>query len=149
MARKWQICTLSNGELDRAGIDLAKGFEDDILRYLDAYEKMDRFRRSHAFPLNTLQMTLRQRAKRVSSRAVVAQRLKRSESIISKIQRQKSMKLSRMQDIGGCRAIMPSVSDVRRIIQLYDVARDRHIHTGYKDYITDPRPSGYRGYHII
>jgi ppGpp synthetase/RelA/SpoT-type nucleotidyltranferase len=42
------------------------------------------------------------RAKRVSNVAIVAQRLKRFESIASKLVREPNMKLSQMQDLGGC-----------------------------------------------
>lgn len=55
-------------------------------------------------------------------------------------------KLARMEDIGGCRAILASRREIdgvlRRIRTNWDVKRDR-------DYMLDPKPSGYRGVHVV
>lgn len=56
------------------------------------------------------------------------------------------MQLSTMQDIGGCRAVLETVEQVRRVER-----RLRKNRPPYRvaDYITDPRVSGYRGVHVI
>jgi hypothetical protein len=59
-----------------------------------------------------------------------------------------TMKLSQMQDIGGCRAIMPSLAHVRELRQLYLDRPLSHQYNKDKDYITDPRETGYRGVHL-
>ena len=43
---------------------------------------------------------------------VVAERLKRLDSIIKKLEREPTMSLWTMQDLGGCRFIVPSVNEV-------------------------------------
>ena len=60
----------------------------------------------HAFPLNTITMDLRQKVKRVRPGANVVQRLKRARSMLAKLQKEASMRLTQMQDIGGCRAVV-------------------------------------------
>jgi putative GTP pyrophosphokinase len=78
---------------------------------------------------------------------VVGQRLKRAPQMVSKLTRHPTMRLSTMQDIGGCRAILaggqPEVDAVARRIR-----RRWNIHHE-KDYGAEPAPSGYRGRHLI
>ena len=110
---------------------------------------MEEWRSSHAFPLNTFQVTLRRRAKSISQQAEVFQRMKRAQSVVLKLRRFPDMRLSRMQDIGGCRAIMSNNQEVQSIRELYREARDRHKLAGEKNYIAEPRESGYRGHHLM
>ena len=64
------------------------------------------------------------------------------------------MKLTQMQDIGGCRAVLTSVAKVDRLIRVYDKAlsknpKGRHVQTSTKDYINTPKTDGYRGFHLV
>ncbi len=76
----------------------------------------------------------------------VSQRLKRSTTILDKLGREPTMALSRMQDIGGCRAIVPTVTDLRRIQQRLVKNRPP---VRVSDYVTHPRTSGYRAVHVV
>jgi hypothetical protein len=108
------------------------------------------WRACHNYPINTFQATLRSRLKNVDRKATVAQRLKRLPSIIGKLVRFPHMELSRMQDIGGLRAIVESVPKVRKLEQLYLESNFRHqLVTPHKDYIQHPKPDGYRGIHLV
>lgn len=80
---------------------------------------------------------------------VVAQRLKRMPTILDKLTRHPAMQLTRMQDIGGCRAVFPQggfayIEGVRRRMrrQRWDVVEEY-------DYIATPKGSGYRGVHVV
>jgi ppGpp synthetase/RelA/SpoT-type nucleotidyltranferase len=114
-----------------------------------AYAVLNNWRGSHAFPLNTIQMYLRKKANDLSTSSLVAQRLKRVPSIINKLERFDKMQLGRMQDIGGCRAIMPDVSGVYKLLNGFKGSKIKHILSNEKDYINDPKESGYRGIHLI
>lgn len=82
--------------------------------------------------------------------AVVVQRLKRRDTIVQKLERFPTMKLYRMQDLGGCRVILPKVADVYDLVKQMRTSRIRHEESNYKDYIAIPNPdTGYRGYHLI
>ena len=54
-----------------------------------------------------LRVTLRGFADRESSEVIVSSRLKRLPTILDKLARHPNMKITRMQDIGGARVILP------------------------------------------
>jgi hypothetical protein len=65
-------------------------------------------------------MTLLNRAKAIDEKAIVAQRLKRLSSIDAKLRQHSTwMKLTQMQDIGGCRAIVENIPRLQRLIDAY------------------------------
>ena len=99
--------------------------------------------------MNTFQATLRQKLKSIDTEAIVAQRLKREPSILLKLQRFDGMKLARMQDIGGLRAVVSSIAKVRKLEAAYRGSAFQHELTSSKDYINNPKEDGYRGLHLI
>lgn len=126
--------------------DALNYFEDAGLDYLDVIRN---WRLSHAYPLNTFQMTLRNRTRAVDLTGVVAQRIKRPESIENKLRRKADLKLSVIQDIGGCRAIVGSVEQVYQLVDLYHRKYSSHKLDDHDDYIKGPKSDGYRSYHFI
>lgn len=69
--------------------------------------------------------------------------------MIRKLERFPHMKLSQMQDIGGCRAVVESVAHVYKLQASYRKSRIRHVLANEKDYIASPKISGYRGIHLV
>lgn len=59
------------------------------------------------------------------------------------------MRLSQMQDIGGCRAVLGSVGQVRQLVSRYKASDIKHKLVAEDDYITTPKRSGYRSHHLI
>jgi hypothetical protein len=64
------------------------------------------------------------------------------------------MKLSQMQDIGGCRAVVQDVRRVDKLVKMYTRVRTKnpHVRAEYVktyDYITNPKIDGYRCIHLI
>jgi hypothetical protein len=114
-----------------------------------ALEIINNWRSSHSFPLNTFQVTLRRKAQEADPRPLIAQRIKRLSSIAYKLHRFPGIRLSRMQDIGGCRAVLGSVSQVRALRDIYRHSDLRHTLVREKDYISAPKPDGYRSLHLI
>jgi len=115
---------------------------------------INNWRSSHAFPLNALHVTLRGRAKKVDANVLTAQRLKRLSSIEAKLRRFPEMKLTQMQDIGGCRAVVKDVAEVERLVAAYRVGvaknpKKRHAFLSEKDYIGKPKSDGYRSHHLV
>lgn len=78
--------------------------------------------------------------------AEVTQRLKRRQTILDKLRREPTLDLSRMQDIGGCRAVVADMDDLRRLEAR--IVNRLHV-INYSDYTLQPRASGYRGVHIV
>ena len=92
---------------------------------------------------------LARNSQKLDPECLVAQRLKRLSSIDSKLSRFKNMKLSQMQDIAGCRAVVNTTECVYRLVDLYKKSQIKHkLHEEY-DYIANPKPSGYRSVHMI
>ena len=135
-------------EIDRAGRVLANvpGEGEDDREWLQAFELVSGWRAIHAGPLKAFRNNL---GRRIGDQGIVAQRLKRMPTIISKLDRLPWIKLSRMQDIGGCRAIVSSADDAFRLAAAFADSRIRHERLDYKNYVDDPRGSGYRGLHLV
>jgi len=131
-------------EIDRAGETLKKDPNNQ-----QALAVLGNWRSVHNYPLNTFQATLRTRLKEIDADAIVAQRLKRTPSIIAKLKRFESMKLARMQDIGGLRAIVWSLPKLRKLHRVYRKVAFKHNLVRENDYVLNPKSSGYRGIHLV
>jgi ppGpp synthetase/RelA/SpoT-type nucleotidyltranferase len=103
-------------EVDRAGAVLAAE-DHDFGEYDHALEVINNWRSSHSFPLNTFQIWPTRRSRAINPDSLVAQRIKRLSSIRAKISRFPSIRLSQMQDIGGCRAVVQSVEEVDELVK--------------------------------
>ncbi|MGE4449497.1 MAG: RelA/SpoT domain-containing protein [Azospira sp.] len=115
----------------------------------EALDVLANWRSAHAFPLNTITMDLRQKAKRVQPAALVVQRLKRTRSILAKLSKESSMRLTQMQDIGGCRAVVQTIDEVYELRDAYKRSKSLHEFVGEDDYIIIPKISGYRSLHLV
>lgn len=80
---------------------------------------------------------------------LVVERLKRLDSIIGKLSRESGMDLWRMQDLGGCRVVLPTVEDVYKFADSFMKSRIRHEYKRTYDYIATPKRSGYRSLHLV
>ena len=137
-------CT--HNQIDRAG----KTFFNDKLgtqERASAIAQIWNWRSAHSYPLNAIHMTLRNRALKVDSTANTAQRLKRLQSILRKLGRQSTMQMSQMQDLGGCRAILPGMARLNMLRFIYETSPLRHDLTRTRDYIQEPKEDGYRSVH--
>lgn len=142
----------SNTAIDKAGEILQRGSHLD-LEFDRALEFINAWRSAHSYPLQAIKMLLLIRARRIHSGAIIAQRLKRLHSIRAKLELE-STRLSQMQDIGGCRAIMLNMQHVTDLRDKFLEAalknpRSRHQLLTPKDYIENPKPDGYRSVHLI
>ena len=135
--------------MNRAGDVLARRAPWELEAHIDAVTVLANWRASHLYPINTFQALLRLKLKAIDDKALVAQRLKRSPSILAKLERFPEMQLSRMQDIGGLRAVVSSMARVRKLEKAYQDASFKHRQVGFKDYIDKPKPDGYRSIHLV
>ena len=127
----------SNNEIKKAGKILAKPLEFYIQEYDDAQYTLTYWRTIHAPAINTFQATLRDKLKRYGFKDyLIAQRLKRAVSIVSKLERFTTMKLSTMQDIAGLRAILKNIDQVRNLENSYRTSNFNHLLVDDKDYIS-------------
>jgi ppGpp synthetase/RelA/SpoT-type nucleotidyltranferase len=115
-------------------------------RLQDSLQILLAWRASHQAPLVKANNGLRSMVRSEGCRVEVSQRLKRTPTILDKLIREPNLPLSSMQDIGGVRAVLDSIDEVRRVEARL---KRRRPPVGYSDYIADPRASGYRGVHVI
>lgn len=145
MARKY-----SNNVVKQAGIILSKNEEFSTSEIETARNVLTYWRTIHAALINTFQSNLRTHLSRLGIKeALVAQRLKRTVSIVSKLKRFPYMKLSTMQDIAGIRVIVNNINQVHEIENKYRESKFKHKLIDSKDYIANPAQSGYRSIHLI
>lgn len=114
-----------------------------------ALKVIDNWRAAHAYPMHTFAINLKRQVVGIEG-AVVVQRIKRLDTICGKLSRFPGMQLYRMQDLGGCRVILPTVEDVYKVKNQIESSRIRHEEKTPKDYIKEPNPdTGYRSVHLI
>lgn len=114
---------------------------------VQANDVVEWWRREHAYPLTKVNANLRHYLARYG-RPRVTQRLKKWPTIIYKLQRHPTMRLSAMQDIGGLRAVLPSQEDVDAISDRLRRNWRRRLVADY-DYVREPKESGYRAVHLV
>lgn len=133
--------------VDEAGKKIISS-DTDPIAYTNALDVIENWRKSHQYPLHVFYMWFRRNAPRKDD---VAERLKRFTSIRKKLikyDKKIGLKLSEMQDIGGCRIVVADVPAVYKLAKKYKTSNVRHILDDENDYIKEPK-RGYRSLHLI
>jgi len=144
-----QESVLTKSQVNKAGKTLryhTRGERVEPLTYEGALEVLFDYRATHRLPLTKATMGLRSMVATERCAVEVSQRLKRVATILDKLQREPTMQLANMQDIGGCRAVLEDVDEVRRVQKRLSKNRPP---LRVNDYIDQPRATGYRGVHVI
>lgn len=139
---------ISKTKIDRAGELLKNKLSSDV-EITQALNILSGWRAYHAMPLDTFATALRKKTQKITDYAVVAQRLKRTPSILQKLSNHKTMRLSAMQDIGGVRAILDTAEEVYEVLNLYKKSKSKHALFSLDDYIETPKKDGYRSIHLV
>lgn len=143
----------SKKNIDNAARDIRHGCDNEHRE--NSIKKIQAFREFHLYPLMLIKNHLARTADKVSNKIIVARRLKRLSTIIDKLERPtldgtnlNSIKLTRMQDIAGCRAIVKNLQQLNRLKEKLEESRSVHKVISVKDYLT-PKSSGYGGVHMV
>lgn len=129
--------------IKKAGKNLIKNPNDekslDILSY---------WRSDHIKPLDEATKLLKEISDSIDKHAIIAKRLKRTASIIRKLERFKDngMQLSTMNDIGGCRIVLSNTKKVYKLVKFLTLSNKFQLRN---DYIENPKPDGYKSIHLI
>ncbi|MBR5638288.1 MAG: hypothetical protein IKW83_00850 [Muribaculaceae bacterium] len=102
-------------------------------------------------PLAIIFKSIEKTAYRVDRNCICTYRVKRIESIISKLLRFPEMQVNRAEDIAGCRCIMTTTEKVYELYERILKNKDKLpfvIKGTIHDYIENPKESGYRSIHI-
>lgn len=156
--RQWVPVTApslpSKSEINRCGSYLVQVMEPtpeaplliEWSEYEHAFDVVAQFRAAHSYPLTKVVNGLRSMVQSESCPIVVSQRLKRLPRIVRKLQRMPNSNLARLEDIGGCRAVLPDGPALqaveRRLRKRWSFIRER-------DYIATPKDIGYRAVHLV
>jgi ppGpp synthetase/RelA/SpoT-type nucleotidyltranferase len=105
---------LSKSRIDKAGRSLAHPAELTI-EAMELEEDFDEYRISHLEPLSLTTLELQKWLHDYGGSYYIAQRVKRKPQIIRKLRRL-SVRLTQLQDVGGCRIIVENNEDVDRLI---------------------------------
>lgn len=133
---------MTKGEVDRLGEKIrgnSGDLDNNILNELEFYRKSYKDSLAEAFNI------ICQKRFKVSREIIVTYRIKRIESIISKLKRYPEMRFSRMWDIGGCRIITKNNEEVYKLREI--------IHSQFKvikenNYLNEAQDDGYKSLHI-
>lgn len=132
----------SNRAINKAGLIIrdSEAWSNEVD---EAYNVVGAWRTLHATPMREVLSVLERRATSVDQNALVSSRLKRIPSVAAKLRRPqyRNMKLSTMQDLGGCRAVVGTMEQVRQLASQYNLPK--------RDYIAEPKADGYRSLHIV
>jgi ppGpp synthetase/RelA/SpoT-type nucleotidyltranferase len=115
----------------------------------DAVDVVSEYRASFSRPLLSVRMSVASFANTCGygDSAFVAQRLKRLPRIITKLDRMRSMNITTMGDIGGCRVVLPDLEAVHTV-QAHVLRRWNGRIRRHDDYIANPKGDGYRAVHV-
>lgn len=151
-----QKCTLqfSKTQIDKAAQAIRHGCAEDERK--NAIEMIQNFRELHLYPLMLIKNHLVRTALKIDKKTIVARRLKRLPTIIDKLERSSldggktanAIKITRMQDIGGCRAIVKNLEQLKLLREKLIKSRSVHKIIRESSYLT-PKDSGYGGIHLI
>ena len=133
-------CTIS--KINKIGIKI----KDGIILNSDEQEIFNYFRQIHELIFEEFYKKIK-----LPDKYIVVTRLKRMESIIDKLRRPNSSKLSRIDDIAGIRIIVNNFTEIYEISELLEkLLISNNCQLKYnKDYIEFSKKDGYRSLHKI
>jgi hypothetical protein len=141
-------CSHSKSEVVEAGKILGGRPEPFAKETQDAFRLAHAWRSSHVHPMRRVRFDLARQAKKIGLRGVSVARLKRMHSIRKKLSRG-NRTLYQIQDIGGCRIILPSMDDARRLLDHFMAGEGKRPVAKLDDYIDRPKRDGYRSFHAM
>jgi len=140
----------SNRDVRRAG-DTLRGtltFEPECREEtLRVFQIASSWRSSHAHPINSIMRSVSARIRIAGLEGITVARLKRMPSVRKKL-RNHAGKLNQIQDLGGVRAILPSMNDANVLVSEIK-EKLNHKFFDEDDYVADPKEGGYRSVHLI
>ncbi len=149
--RGWPVEMPSNSQIKKVGSRIRGYLRGSLSEhaYRQALITMTAYRAQFSRPTAAINSALRRHAKQADVDARVTQRLKKTPTIIDKLaQREQSLNLLEMHDIGGCRAVVKDISAMDRLVDTV-VNRSSERLLKHRDYVESPRDSGYRAHHLI
>lgn len=140
----------SNKEVKRAGEMIASNIpwtDESAPEIRKAFLIANNWRDAHAYPMRSLRYSVIYYMRQAGLAGITAARLKRMQAIRGKLRRIK-LNLNQLQDLGGCRVILPNIADVQTLTLILR-NNVRHDIKAENNYIAGPKEDGYRSHHLI
>lgn len=143
------VLSVSKKEIGRAGDrlvtqhGLSERYKEEDVQILHEWRML------HLYPLSRIRFYLERDAVSLNKNALLSSRIKRLPSIVTKLARFSEMKLNKMQDLGGCRAILDNIDQVYALVDKIKSARFSHELVRTDDYMRNVKDSGYRSFHMV
>jgi len=150
---EWIYPKHSRSHIKRIGVILRNS--DVPFSETEAIGVLNNWKSAHELPLHYITKTIKKYTKDVSKKNTIVQRIKRTESILLKLDQQPKLDLARMQDIVGFRVVFrdddnqKNLECIKKLILKIRSSKMRSTVTRITDYIEEPRDSGYRSVHAI
>lgn len=141
--------SVSKKEVGRAGDRLVSQQSSDIKYKEEDLQILHEWRMLHLYPLNKIKFYLEREAVSLNKNSLTSSRIKRLPSIVTKLARFPDMKLNKMQDLGGCRAILDNIEQVYELVEKIKSSRFSHELVRTDDYMKNVKDSGYRSFHMV
>lgn len=136
---------MTNNQARKLGDIIKNDIKNNRKTSVENLELLQSFRQTYEKSLSAVFEDLSYISKRIRADRIVTYRIKRLESIISKLKREPERELDRMWDIGGCRCILHSQAAVEKVYldlkKKFNVRRE-------KNYNQDKKYDGYSGIHL-
>jgi ppGpp synthetase/RelA/SpoT-type nucleotidyltranferase len=139
-----EIEVLSNTQIKKLGERIREKECSKSNCTKEELQNLHDFRLSFKESLNEIFQVLSEVSKQVHKNRIVSFRMKKIDTIISKLSREKGMDLDRMGDIAGCRCIIQSKSAIYKILERLEKKYTFKIN----DKISLPDEDGYKAIHI-
>ena len=125
--------------------DQSRGFLEMMMRYQGAIREV-----STKFEILNMEMSVRNNRNPIET---IKTRIKTPKSIVNKLKRRNleislNSVMTNLNDVAGVRIICSFVDDIYYIAKLFASQDDVEV-IEVKDYIKNPKPNGYRSYHMI
>ena len=136
---------ISKSTANRLGKDLRNLIEKNQEPSDEQINLLQNYRTSFKDDLSVVVSIVSEIAQIGGTDSITAFRVKRIESILSKIKREPTMQLGNMGDIAGCRIILYRDDNINTVISQLQL---RFNVISINNYIDRPKEDGYNGYHV-
>lgn len=140
---------MSKSQLDKASKRVRKFMRGEVAgtEINEALPLIVAYRQQFIAPVGRVNADLSRLRNRLGVAGRITSRPKTVGTIVEKLSRGEGTSLSRMEDIGGCRLVVESIHDLRRIIEATENGVADHVVRRDRDYLDKPRQSGYTAFH--
>jgi len=136
---------ISKSQINKLGSTIRKKLRANEDLEDDDIVKLQTYRTSFKEDLSAVFHEISNLSRNERKDSIVSFRIKRIESILSKIRREPTMSLGNMGDIAGCRIILYSDNALNNLVEAIN---HKYKVKNFNDYTKVAKQDGYRGYHL-